>query len=160
MARQNVFGLHITAEDDSTTLADLLAEASGLSRQKVKQVMQKGAVWLTHDRHTRRVRRAKTTPRQGDGIHLYYNKQVLSAEPPEPELVADEGGYSIWNKPCGLLFQGSKWGDHCSIHRWAEQHLLPRRPAFIVHRLDRAATGLILPAHSSSGSAKQAVHQP
>jgi tRNA pseudouridine32 synthase/23S rRNA pseudouridine746 synthase len=32
--------------------------------------------------------------------------------------------------------------------RWAERHLQPERPAFTVHRLDRAANGLILVAHS------------
>ena len=39
-------------------------------------------------------------------------------------------------------------GDHCTIYRWAEQQLKPERPAFIVHRLDRAASGLIILAHS------------
>ncbi|MCW8888596.1 MAG: pseudouridine synthase, partial [Gammaproteobacteria bacterium] len=37
--------------------------------------------------------------------------------------------------------------------RWAEQHLLPERPAFIVHRLDRAASGLILVAHKKGSAA-------
>jgi tRNA pseudouridine32 synthase/23S rRNA pseudouridine746 synthase len=43
--------------------------------------------------------------------------------------------------------KGSKWGDHCAINRWVEQHLDPHRPAFVVHRLDRFASGLILIAH-------------
>jgi len=63
-------------------------------------------------------------------------------------LVADEGSYSIWNKPWGMYSQGSKWGDHCTIYRWAEQHLKPQRPAYPVHRLDRAANGLIILAHN------------
>ena len=65
-------------------------------------------------------------------------------------LVADEGDYSIWNKPCGMYSQGTKWGDHCTIYRWAETHLEPQRPAYLVHRLDRAANGLILLAHNKS----------
>jgi tRNA pseudouridine32 synthase/23S rRNA pseudouridine746 synthase len=47
-----------------------------------------------------------------------------------------------------MLSQGSKWGDHCTVYRWAEQQLVPQRTAFIVHRLDRAASGLIMLAHS------------
>jgi tRNA pseudouridine32 synthase/23S rRNA pseudouridine746 synthase len=47
-----------------------------------------------------------------------------------------------------MLSQGSKWSDHCTIARYAQQHLAVERPVFIVHRLDRAATGLILIAHS------------
>jgi tRNA pseudouridine32 synthase/23S rRNA pseudouridine746 synthase len=46
--------------------------------------------------------------------------------------------------------QGSKWGDHTTIYRYVEQHLQPQRPAFIVHRLDRAASGLIILAHTKS----------
>ncbi len=46
-----------------------------------------------------------------------------------------------------MYSQGSKWGDHCTIYRWAEQHLSPQRPVFIVHRLDRAANGLMILAH-------------
>ena len=38
--------------------------------------------------------------------------------------------------------------------RWAERHLEPERPAFTVHRLDRAANGLILIAHSKSAAAE------
>ena len=34
------------------------------------------------------------------------------------------------------------------MQHWAETHLEPRRNGFIVHRLDRAASGLILVAHS------------
>ena len=125
----------------------MLAEASGLSRQRIKQLMQKGAVWVTHGRTTRRLRRADKALQAGDELHLYYDEAVLSSEVPSARIIADEEGYSVWYKPHGMLCQGSKWGDHCTINRWAEQHLTPQRPAFIVHRLDRAASGLILLAH-------------
>lgn len=46
-----------------------------------------------------------------------------------------------------MLSQGSKWGDHCTINRWVEKRLQPQRPAFVIHRLDRAATGLMIIAH-------------
>jgi len=74
----------------------------------------------------------------------------LSIEASPAILVEDCGDYSIWNKPSGMLSQGSKWGDHCTIYRWVEKNLQPERAAFVVHRLDRAATGLILLAHKKS----------
>lgn len=129
---------------------DVLAEASGLSRQAIKRAMQKGAVWLTRSRNTQRLRRVKRALRVGDELHLYYDPKVLDEIVAAPELIADVGGYSVWNKPFGLRSQGSKWGDHCTITRWAERHLSPERPAFTVHRLDRAAKGLILVAHSKA----------
>ncbi|NOR36869.1 MAG: RNA pseudouridine synthase, partial [Woeseiaceae bacterium] len=110
--------------------------------------MTHGAVWVTRGSNTQRLRRAKRALRVDDEIHLYYNAEILAEVPAEPTLVADVDGYSVWNKPYGLRSQGSKWGDHCTVARWAERNLQPERPAFTVHRLDRAANGLILVAHS------------
>ena len=141
------FECHLRISEQDAKAASLLAEASGLSRQCIKQAMQKGAVWVTHGRGTRRLRRADKTLQPGDELHLYYDEAVLASEVAPARLIADEGGYSVWCKPHGMLCQGSKWGDHCTINRWAEQHLTPQRSAFIVHRLDRAASGLILLAH-------------
>ena len=141
---------HIVVESPAANAVDLLHDASGLSKGQLKAAMTKGAVWLTRGKNTQRLRRAKRKLRAGDELHLYYDPEVLAEIPAAPQLVADVGGYSVWNKPYGLRSQGSKWGDHCTITRWAERHLLPERPAFVVHRLDRAANGLILVAHSRS----------
>jgi tRNA pseudouridine32 synthase/23S rRNA pseudouridine746 synthase len=79
---------------------------------------------------------------------MYYSDTVLDEVPAPLTLIADENTYSLLYKPYGVRSQGSKWSDHCTVTRWAEQNLLPRRPAFPVHRLDRAASGLILVAHA------------
>lgn len=141
---------HVVVETPGANAVDLLHSESGLSRGRIKSAMTKGAVWLTRGRNTQRLRRAKRELRAGDEVHLYFDADVLAEEPAEPTLVADVGGYSVWQKPFGLRSQGSKWGDHCTVSRWAERHLQPERPAFIVHRLDRAANGLILVAHSKT----------
>ena len=147
------FEKHINIDDSDKPIIDYLAENTSLSRQKLKQVMVKGAVWLSHGKKTQRIRRAKKKARSGDTLHIYYDEQVIERQPPVPELVTDEGSYSVWYKPYGMLSQGSRWGDHCTVTRWAEQHLSPQRPAFVVHRLDRAATGLILVAHEKKSAA-------
>lgn len=147
------FEKHISITVSDQTAVDAIAAQTPLSKQKIKQVMQKGAVWLTHAKKTQRLRRAKKILAIGDVLHIYYDESVLNKEPEEPVLISDEGHYSIWNKPYGLLSQGSKWGDHCTLMRWAEQHLLPKRPSFLVHRLDRAANGLIMLAHDKKTAA-------
>ena len=144
---------HIVVEAPEQNAVELLQQASELPKQRIKFAMGQGAVWLTRSGHTQRLRRAKRKLRQGDELHLYYDDEILAEVPPEPDLVADVGEYSVWNKPFGLRSQGSKWGDHCTIVRWAERHLQPERPAFTVHRLDRAANGLILVAHSKKMAA-------
>lgn len=144
---------HVLVNASGEFPVDLLYQASGLSKQRIKSAMTSGAAWLTRGSKTQRLRRAKRALRAGDEVHLYYDEKVLAAVPPEPMLLEDVGGYSVWHKPGGLLSQGSKWGDHCTVVRWAEQHLQPERPAFIVHRLDRAANGIILVAHSRAVAA-------
>ena len=145
------FEIHLPVEEEGKTAVELLSLTTELSKQKIKQVMKNGAVWLTHDEHTSRLRRAKRKLVKGDELHLYYDEAVQSALPETPELIADEGDYSVFFKPQGMFSQGSKWGDQCTINRWVEQNM--DRPAFIVHRLDRAATGLILIAHTKTAAA-------
>ena len=144
---------HLQVESTGETAVNLLQRASGLSKGRIKSAMSKGAVWLTRGKSTQRLRRATRKLRSGDELHLYYDEDVLAEVPAEPQLIADVGDYSVWNKPYGLRSQGSKWGDHCTVTRWAEQHLQPERSAFVVHRLDRAANGLILVAHAKRTAA-------
>ncbi len=151
---------HIPITQPNITAVDCLAESSGLSKQMLKQIMQKGCVWLEQDsgrgnekQFIQRLRRAKRVLKPGETLHFYYDEKVLSEKPAKADLVSDEGGYSVWNKPAGMRSQGSKWGDHCTLYRWAEQHLNPERPAFIIHRLDRAASGLMLLGHKKQVTA-------
>lgn len=142
---------HLTVET-AATAATLLADASQLTKTAVKQAMQKGAVWWQQGKQVRRLRRASRTVNPGDQLHFYFDPAVLAATAEPATLVADEGSYSVWNKPAGMLSQGSKWGDHCTLTRFAEQHLSPQRTAYLVHRLDRAANGLMVIAHSKNSA--------
>lgn len=141
------FEKHFEIDSSDKTAVDVLRKATDLTNQAIKQTMNKGAVWLTRNNSTQRIRRADKPLKPGDELHLYFDQPVLDSTPKAATLVADEGLYSIWYKPYGMLSQGSRWGDHCTINRWVEKNLEPQRPAFIVHRLDRAATGLIIIAH-------------
>lgn len=101
----------------------------------------------------RRLRRIKSQLKAGDQLTLNYDADVLAGSCPDATLIADEGSYSIWYKPAGMLCQGSRWGDHTTLNRWAEKHLVPERTAFIVHRIDRMAAGLVVLAHSKKAAA-------
>ena len=144
---------HLKVSQTQSDACTLLAEASGLSKQEIKQAMAKGAVWLTRGKYTQRLRRAKKPLKVGDQLHLYYNPKVLAQQVEDAQLILDKGEYSIWYKPYAMLCQGSKWSDHTTINRYVETHLTPQRPAFIIHRLDRAATGLVIIGHSKTTTA-------
>lgn len=139
---------HFTVENTDLAIVEFIAKSASMSQQEVKSVMQKGAVWHQRASTVQRVRRAKKPLKAGDQIHVYYNIAVLQQTVDDALLICDEQHFSIWYKPFAMLCQGSKWSDHTTINRFVETHLTPQRPAFIVHRLDRATTGLIVIAHS------------
>lgn len=148
-----------TVTQAEQTALDLLAEGTGLSKQRIKDAMNKGAVWWTLKGKTLRLRRATKVLYKGSRIQFFYDEQVLARKPEIATLIYDAGNYSIWFKPPGMLSQGSQWGDHCSILRWVEvngQFTQGRaqRDCFLVHRLDGDASGLIILAHDSQAAAK------
>lgn len=140
--------LELTVEQEGVTAIDLLAEASGLPRARLKDAMNKGAVWRRTVRGGRlRLRRATTRLKAGDRIGLHYDPDLLRRSPPPAACVLDRGRYSVWDKPAGLMTQGNDYGDHCSLLRQVERHFAPPRQVFPVHRLDREAAGLVVVAH-------------
>lgn len=144
-----------TAACDGLQAADMLCEATGLSKSRIKDAMQKGAVWLqkADQSKRRRLRRASTFLRKGDRLFFSHNAAILAEKPQRPELVADRAQYSVWNKPAGMLCQGTEYGDHTSLLRLVEQFFLPRRQVYLLHRLDREASGLVLIAHTKKAAA-------
>lgn len=132
------------------TAIEALSQASGLSRGCIKDAMNKGACWWVLKGKQVRLRRATQELRAGTRLQLYHDKNVLARKPEAATLVADNGRYSVWHKPHSMLAQGSQWGDHCSLLRWAELEL--KRPCFLIHRLDADAAGLMLIAHDSKAA--------
>jgi tRNA pseudouridine32 synthase/23S rRNA pseudouridine746 synthase len=144
----------IAATDAGRKVTDFLADASGLSRQRIKDAMAKGAVWLRRGRGRKRLRKATEVLKSGDRIELYYDAELLARTAPAPICLHDADAYSVWFKPAGVLSQGNDFGDHLSLLRLAEQVLEPRRTAFAVHRLDRETAGLMLIAHKAGLAAQ------
>lgn len=141
------------AAGDPVIAADFLARHSGLSKGAIKQAMAKGAVWLQRGRSgRRRLRRATAALQAGDHLELYYDRQLLALLPPTPQCLDDRQRYSLWFKPAGVLAQGTDYGDHCSLERLVEQAL--GRPTFLIHRLDREASGLMVIGHTPQAAAR------
>ncbi|NQD35521.1 RNA pseudouridine synthase [Permianibacter sp. IMCC34836] len=143
------FQIHIT--EPGQIAVDVLAARSGLPKARIKDAMAKGAVWLKQRGKEKRLRRVSTELLPGDTISLYYDARLLALTPPTPIKLADETQYSVWLKPAGVLAQGTREGDHCAMLRLAELAL--NRQAFLVHRLDREASGLMLIAHTGKAAA-------
>lgn len=137
------------------TASDLLVSKSGLSKSKVKDAMNKGAVWLKRKKGgMNRLRKATAGLKKGDHIELHYDEKILSLKSPSADCLSDRGDYSVWDKPPGMMAQGTLYGDHCSLMRHAELFFKPKREVFLVHRLDREASGIMLMAHNRRTAAR------
>jgi tRNA pseudouridine32 synthase/23S rRNA pseudouridine746 synthase len=143
---QRIIEQKIINQTNQALLIDILADATSLSKQVLKSALDKGCVWLKTGKKINRVRRVKKSLKAGDEIFIYFNEKILSSTPAKPELLLDKKDYSIWLKPAGVFAQGSKWGDHCALTRLVEKSL--DRQTFLVHRLDRATSGIMMVAHT------------
>lgn len=138
----------------ATEAIDLLvATLPNLSKGRLKDAMNKGAVLLQQGKQHKRLRRAQAMLQVGDILHVHYDDDVLSRSCPAAVLIADEQQYSVWFKPPGMLSQGNEWGDHLALLRHVELHFAQKRQVFLVHRLDREASGLVVIAHTKAAAA-------
>ncbi|MCH2057073.1 MAG: RNA pseudouridine synthase [Thalassotalea sp.] len=146
------FEFHHLQQSEPDTAISILKTHTSLSISELKAAVSKGALWHEKGKSVQRLRRVKKQINTGETLHFYYDAKVLSQISPEAKLIDDCADYSVWFKPNGMLSQGSKWSDHCTITRWAQTHLPGDRACFLVHRLDRATSGIILVAHTKSAT--------
>jgi len=112
----------------------------------------KGAVWVRKRKPNgqmaklARLRDLNTPILDGSELFANINPTVLASTVDEPTLIEAHKNYSFWFKPRGVLSQGSKWGDHTTITTLVAAKT--DRVTHLVHRLDRAACGLMLVAHT------------
>lgn len=140
---------HFTLDINASSALDYLANQTPLSKQQLKQAAEKGAIWLKAGKpHSkfRRLRRLKGAINKGSELSVYYNTKVLNS-PCQPSQVLEQfEHYSVCFKPSGVFCEGSKWADHSCITRQIEKQL--QKSCYLVHRLDRATSGLMLIAHT------------
>jgi len=150
------FSLEKSVESgDPKTVVGFLARHCDLSKGRIKNAMNKGAVWLkkTNGKQNR-IRRATTSLKTGDNLFLYYDEKLLALTPPAADCIIDQKRYSVWFKPAGLITQGTSYGDHCSLLRAVELFFHNKRKIFLIHRLDREAAGIVLVAHDKGAAGK------
>ena len=102
---------------------DYLAKRTGLSKTKIKDAMQKGAVWESKNGKPKRLRRATSFLEAGSTISLFYDEEILALKPTQPESIHLAKTFSVWIKPAGIVCGGTRFGDHCAINRIVEKKI-------------------------------------
>lgn len=143
------------AVETPASACDLLAGLTGLPKARIKDCMTKGGVWWSRPgRSTSRLRRASAEVKPGERLEINYDPALLALVPAQPELIAKTRHYCVWNKPAGVLSQGTRYADHCTLPRLAQAKLGSRNELHPVHRLDREARGIMLLAHDGKAAAR------
>ena len=126
-------------------LVHLLPGASGRTR---KQILGAGRVRV----NGRVVRTAGTTLVIGDVVEI-APRTPPSALPPGLALVHEDAEVIVVDKPAGLLTIATERERVRTVHAHLMAHARARRPPgriFVVHRLDRLASGLLVFATSTA----------
>jgi 23S rRNA pseudouridine1911/1915/1917 synthase len=134
-----------------------LALPLGLSRQRAKDLLRFGAVTVSRGSYFRH----DTHLEPGDVVTIAKGKSPRAAAAERRELrhglriVYLDEAIVVVDKPAGLLSMGSEHEKERTVHRILNDHLkaLTRsqwQQAFIVHRLDRETSGLMIFARNET----------
>lgn len=148
--RKKIFRRSVKKKDERD-LGTYLSEETGISKQKIKHAMNSGAVWRKKEGKGKllRVRRASSELYLNDWIEMHYDEDILSRSVEPAEKIVETKNWGIWHKTSGMLAQGNEFGDHLSLLRQVEKE---RDEAYLVHRLDREVSGLMLIAYTSKAA--------
>lgn len=134
-------------EGDPLVLIDFLEKHTHLSKSLLKKVLINGGVWvrLHNDSKLIKVRRATSNLTIQSHVEFYFDPKLYNLEIPQAMELTQHKEWGIWYKPAGLVSQGTFYGDHCSILRQVEKS---KGKAWLIHRLDREAHGLMIFAYT------------
>lgn len=139
---KKTFSFKVTEE---TPYLELLAENTPFSKVALKKLFAAGAIWINEGKTDRKVRKVKGTLKAGQKIKLYFDPNIKPVDMDTLECIHDTHNWGVWYKPAGLLCQGTKYGDEFTLLRHVEKRL--NRMPYLVHRLDRETSGLIIMAY-------------
>lgn len=132
-----------TPESDAGLRLDQLLgrHIPDLSRRKARALIEQGSVYVDK----KRTKVASRAIRAGQKI-LITSLELISPETELPALDAmiryEDDALVVFDKPSGLLSAPSQETDQIDLHSLAQKRA--GRPLWLVHRLDRPTSGLIV----------------
>src|SRR5271170_5183924 len=161
LAASKIVGDHITAmvsrehkfnvASRCELLPYLLTLPLALSRKEAKDLLRFKAVRVERIANVRH----DTQLQPGDVVTIAAGKQIPAAAIEHLRIVYLDDAVVVVEKRAGLLSMGSESEKERTAHRMLNEHLKeitksPLQQAFIVHRLDRETSGLMVFARSAS----------
>jgi 23S rRNA pseudouridine1911/1915/1917 synthase len=141
---------HFRVNSQCELLPFLLNLPLGLSRKQAKDLLRFHAVEVLNKTAIRH----DTQLSAGDLITIASPKDTRDSPPLNGlKIVHSDEAVIVVDKPAGLLSMGSNRDKHRTVHRILNEHLKAQadskeQQAFIIHRLDRETSGLMVFARS------------
>lgn len=145
--------LDVTEFDPLVAIDFLESHFEQLSKNKLKDAMNKGAVFLERKEERSVLRRAQLELKVGDKIEFYYDQDFLAMKPQKADNLCDQLQYSIWLKPSGMPLEGELFGDHLSLLRNADLTFDTDREAYLLYELADDSKGVMLLVHHRRAAA-------
>jgi len=148
-----IAGKQFRVESRCELLPYLLSLPLGLTRKRAKELLRFRAITIPGKSQVRH----DTELQPGDVVTIAYRNEARDALPERHGLriVHLDDAIVVIDKPAGLLSMGSEREKVRTAHRILQEHLKALsksalQQAFIVHRLDRETSGLMVFARSES----------
>jgi len=148
-----IAGKQFRVESRCELLPYLLRLPLGLTRKRAKELLRFRAITIPGKSQVRH----DTELQPGDVVTIAFRKESRDALPERHGLriVHLDDAIVVIDKPAGLLSMGSEREKVRTAHRILQEHLKALsksalQQAFIVHRLDRETSGLMVFARSES----------
>lgn len=140
----------VSADEDGLRLDQALAKrVPELSRAKARVLIEQGSAFV--DR--KRVKVASRLVRKGQALSLEALAPIASVRLNlDDMIVCEDSSLVVFNKPSGLLSAPTPESDQNNLHRAAE--VRNNAQLWLVHRLDRPTSGLIVFAKTKQAAAK------
>ncbi len=146
---QNKKSSSYTIETKDTLLASLLANFPSKKRKLMKAVLRDRQVSVDGEVTTQ----FDHALIPGQLIEVLWDKIVQNKHPRELNIVYIDDDLIIINKPSGLLTIATKKGEQNTAYSMLSNYIKLEKPSnklFVIHRLDRETSGLLMFARSES----------
>ncbi len=144
-----------TSDRAGISIADYLADETGLSKSKIKQVMKVGGVWRKQvDAEPARIHRFSENVRLEDEVHIYFDESILSIPPARLSEIENLDAFAIYEKGDEFLTEASLFCDHLSFDRALERDLPKDLPIHLVLSDEPNLFGLVIVCFSKVAASK------
>jgi RluA family pseudouridine synthase len=142
--------IKITQLEDGSRF-DLAAASAfpDLSRKKIKSILDAGGAYL----NKKRITIAKFSVREGDKLELFWDEGNFNTQATDDMIICENDSFFVINKPACIATQSTLSSSKDTIF-YALNKLNPVKfkidQMFMVHRLDKDTSGILIIAKSKS----------